>query len=181
MVGKLPSVVLTLPESFERAELADGTPFPKVAKIEALVAGTTGPLFEITLAVEAGQPVVTRLAVERTPGDAPLSTSAIRDLVGPLVEVVIDYTARATQAFSQRGPLDRPQAVAAGDSALRLRRRRTVDDELLREVAEVWSPTSKTPTEDVADHFFTSHRNASRWVAEARRRGFIPPHPTKED
>ena len=54
------------------------------------------------------------------------------------------------------------------------RRRRIVTDDLLRDVARIYEEdTTGAPTRAVADKLFTSHRNAVRWVALARKRGFL--------
>ncbi len=68
--------------------------------------------------------------------------------------------------------------VDAGLSAVKAsRRQRIVNDELLQEVAEVYqADETGAPTRAVAAHFPTSHRNATRYVAMARNRGFLPPY-----
>ena len=64
----------------------------------------------------------------------------------------------------------------AKTGALQLRRRRSVNDELLREVAAVYLDEPDAPTEAVADEFDVSKRTATRWVAAARDRGLLPPY-----
>lgn len=63
------------------------------------------------------------------------------------------------------------------------RRRRTVTPALLQEVADVYRAAhaaGNPPTVAVAEHFSTSHRNAARWVGEARKVGILgPAHGTK--
>lgn len=62
-------------------------------------------------------------------------------------------------------------------------RRRIVTPALLKEVAEVYRAAhvaGNPPTVAVAEHFSTSHRNAARWVGEARKAGILgPAHGTK--
>ena len=72
--------------------------------------------------------------------------------------------------------LHRAGLYAAGPSAVAAsRRRRIVTDDLLQEVAEVYkADTTRRPTQAVADHFFTGHRNATRWVRLAHDRKFLP-------
>jgi hypothetical protein len=49
-------------------------------------------------------------------------------------------------------------------------------DEHLRAVAEVYSRADEKPTQAVQDAWpFNSYSTASRWVMQARRRGFLPP------
>lgn len=57
-------------------------------------------------------------------------------------------------------------------------RRRIVTPVLLEEVAEVYRAAysaGNPPTVAVQEHFNTSHRNAARWVAEARKAGTLGP------
>lgn len=56
------------------------------------------------------------------------------------------------------------------------RRRRNITPELLAEVATVYREAmvaGNPPTQAVAEHFTTSHRTATRWVAEARSAGAL--------
>jgi hypothetical protein len=69
------------------------------------------------------------------------------------------------------------QGEAAGQSARKMRRRRVVTDELLQDVARIYTEDrSGAPTKAVSDELFTSHRNATRWVALARERGLLDPY-----
>jgi hypothetical protein len=46
-----------------------------------------------------------------------------------------------------------------------------------RQVADTYRQNRDgRPTADVASQLCTSHRNATRWVALARKRGFLPPY-----
>jgi hypothetical protein len=54
------------------------------------------------------------------------------------------------------------------------RRRRFIDDDLLRQVSQaVREGDPARPNVAVQDSLHTSPRNASRWIAEAKRRGFL--------
>lgn len=60
--------------------------------------------------------------------------------------------------------------------AHRPRRGKKLSDAHLQEVAEVYREAlslRKPPTKAVMQHFFTARANAGRWVAEARKRGFL--------
>jgi hypothetical protein len=57
---------------------------------------------------------------------------------------------------------------------LKDRRRRLIDDELLEKVGEAVREGDRArPNEAVRERLHTSQRNASRWIAEAKRRGFL--------
>jgi hypothetical protein len=58
------------------------------------------------------------------------------------------------------------------------RQRRVATTALLREVADIYRTAfaaGKAPTAAVAAHFSVSHRTGTRWVAEARKEGFLGP------
>jgi hypothetical protein len=48
-----------------------------------------------------------------------------------------------------------------------------VTDALLREVADIVRANPAEPTKAVAAQMFTSHRNATRWITTARKRGVL--------
>lgn len=78
------------------------------------------------------------------------------------------------------GVLER--AEKAGQSAVGVRRRRPVNEELLRDVSRIYSAdTTGAPTKAVSAELFTSHRNATRWVALARTQGLLPAYANSED
>jgi hypothetical protein len=57
-------------------------------------------------------------------------------------------------------------------------RRRSVTQDLLREVAQVYRAAldaGAPPTQAVANHFITTHSSAARWVREARKSGELGP------
>jgi len=64
---------------------------------------------------------------------------------------------------------DDPSKRAEDGAAMMLRRRR-ITDALLQEVADIVRANPTEPTKAVAKQMFTSHRNATRWIAAARKR-----------
>jgi hypothetical protein len=64
--------------------------------------------------------------------------------------------------------------AAARDQVSSARRQRVVTNQLLAAVAKCYLMADRAPTETVAREFNTSKRNATRWVATARERGFLP-------
>lgn len=143
-----------------------------------------GPLVSFRLALHDGRSEVDEVCVQRRTGDPEVN---LRDI--PLSRIAHD----ATEGFGSLMKLyalvredrlppsdsDRADDVVkamrnAGKAAAATRGRRKMTDDLLREVAEVYlADTSGAPTQAVADHFYTGHRNATRYVAKARERGFI--------
>lgn len=62
----------------------------------------------------------------------------------------------------------------AAFSAARNRKKRSVDDDLLREVAEVYRANlDRSPTRAVAERFGKAPSTAARYVQSARERGFL--------
>jgi hypothetical protein len=57
----------------------------------------------------------------------------------------------------------------------RVRRRTSVTDDHLQEVAITYLNAPHKPTLAVKEHFHTSHSTAARWVGLARKAGLIPP------
>ena len=187
-------------------QLADGVCFPERTDLVA-VPPDRRVVIRLCLEVEDGRPACTSLAFERaTPMDAAKGATITAKLVRSvdvrgLIESAISWQAeQATrlvatlasafgeQGFTvdERGHLsfwtpEHAQQARAG--ALALRRQRSINDELLREVARVYLAADSAPTEAVADELGTSKRNATRWVAMARQRGFLPPYirSTEED
>jgi hypothetical protein len=76
------------------------------------------------------------------------------------------YSTDGTGRFSFWPP---EAAESAGQKALGLRRQRSVNDEHLRKVAEIARQNPKHPTKSVAEKMITSHRNATRWIAAAKK------------
>jgi hypothetical protein len=112
------------------------------------------PLAEFGRAIDRAVP-----AVERAVG-AIRQTGVNPALLFGSTEAERDSVERYSQAMRQEGP----------------RRRRTRDDRLLHEVADIYrDDRSGAPTRAVQTALGTSHRNAVRWVQMAREKGFLPP------
>jgi hypothetical protein len=122
-----------------------------------------------------GERTITGTLLRKIPVDTLIRTA--RDLV-------------AVQLFRKRdGSLDMRRVRRPGASGLveylkELERKRhhprrgvQLSDDFLQRVAEAYEnaeSTGRPPTKTVSVEFDTSRPNASRWVAEARRRGFLP-------
>jgi len=137
-----------------------------------------GPSVRLRMAVHDGRPEVDEVKVERREGDPEITATTLSDI--PLRQIADDIAEAMAGVALVFGLVDQQpdeDAIAvAGESALAIRRRRTITDELLREVAHVYeSDTTGAPTKAVSDQLFTSHRNATRYVALARERGLLAP------
>lgn len=92
------------------------------------------------------------------------------DLVGA---VVVDERDGVVRVEPHTTDHEREGAVRLVDRA-RGARKRTIDDDLLREVADVYQANvADAPTRAVADHFDKSLRTASLYVQRARAEGFL--------
>jgi hypothetical protein len=162
---------------------------------ERLSERLTGPQVKVGIVVHDGRPEVDFVAVRRSPESArgfatEITAKALSEI--PLREIVDKVVGLAAMVSMRMPPLDgeggspavqewEEDVSGAADAALMSRHRRTVDDALLRRVADVYkSDMGGAPTKAVSDQLFTSHRNATRWVALARQRGFLAPY-GKED
>lgn len=146
-------------------ELTDGSQFPSWFEARATVDDVPVTL---TIHVENGRPVLTSLTVDRprhSTGD--LEASTVHKLpVGQLVRAAVEQGGYLMERTGHAG--------ASGASALRARGRRSITDDLLREVAAVVQddPLGE-PNQAVQRQLHTSSRTASRWIAAAKRRGFL--------
>ena len=139
------------------------------------------PSLELRLEVLADEVVLTRLTV--LPGDDThrLTANAVRNL--PLKKVTDEAIRQIAMlaAIGQEEPGHPYRFLSApGDGSFGIapgvissRRRRLIDDELLTAVAEVVRSNPVRPNDAVHKQMHTSTRNASRWIAEAKRRGFL--------
>lgn len=123
---------------------------------------------EAEIEVVDGVGVVTNLTLHGR-----VTKSTLRDLGGSFDQLVDLLLASAAHllAIEDGSELETDLDPVLDDLA-KLRRRR-IDVDLLRQVAEVVRSNPKKPTEGVQRTLHTSHRNATRWISEARRRGFI--------
>ena len=70
---------------------------------------------------------------------------------------------------------------AYGAKAVSSLRGRPVSDEDLRKVAEIVKDNGFNPRKQLKETLNLSERTASRWIAEARRRGFLGDEQDKEN
>jgi hypothetical protein len=144
-----------------------------------------GPVVTIEISVSDDRPVVDAITVRRNQReDSPEVSGRVLAAI-PFTEL----TTRAIQKLYQHAAAEdkghrvssfqealevSEEADAAADRATSIRRRRSITDELLQEVAAIYSTdTTGKPTEAVAKALFTSHRNASRYAGLARDAGFL--------
>ena len=172
------------PEGVTLIELSDGTLFPET--VRAFARYGDGPQLRLTLGVEDGHPIVVGVELDRTYGPA-LTPSIIRDV--PWVEV-FDKTIgdaasqflefyRAEQRHGRWKPdidyseSEKAEFQSASQAALTARRGRPVDDETLRQVAEIVSRNRYDPRREIQKRLGASPRTASRWIKAAQQRGFV--------
>jgi hypothetical protein len=181
-----PTLDITLPAQELHVEpLVDGTLFPiHVAvwvKVRKKGVGAS-PLLELVFDVEEGRVVLSRFSAERQPGVPEISAAFIHGLkLGAVVTEVIRRVAEMTWFGFRRGmdpdgprPTPMPGELEyAGNMALARKKHRRLTDPLLLQVAAVVRSAGHQPTKRVAKELFTSHRNATRWIAAARVRGFL--------
>jgi hypothetical protein len=182
-------------------QLADKVFFPETSGVIAVPGDMSSSLVvRLRLEVRDGRPACTSLTFEQpSPIDGPkgpeITARGIRSInVGELIEAAIEWQSvhatmvvnTTTAAFGADGYTvdddgkfsfwtDDHEANAKSGS-LDLRRQRSVTNDLLRRVAACYLTADEAPTEAVAEEFDTSHRNATRYVAMARERGFLPPY-----
>ena len=142
-------------------------------------------LLEIHVAVVDGQPRCTELCCRPRPSGQPVSSENLRRV--PLAR----YVRESAELYSMRvvvyGPgIDQVvvQATGTGDEPLlaraaQQRPRQAMTDDLLRDVARVYSKAESKPTLAVMRWFFLSRPTAGRWVVLARKRGFLPELPPR--
>lgn len=144
-------------------DLADGTRFPKNAEVWATVDDTPVVLW---LTVEDGHPVLVSLTISRGNwAKGPLKASTVHDI--PVDQVVRQSVADIGRLMARNEGREPAPVRAYG--------RRSVNAELLRQVAEiVKSDRLGHPNEAVKNKLHCSSRTASRWIAAAREGGFLP-------
>jgi hypothetical protein len=178
-------------------QLAGNVLFPERVDIAAFPSEPAAELWcRLRFEIEVDQVICSEVAFVRIPGAAAIGASTIRNVdIGSLIDKAFVWQATASRQSVQVfegvfGPdgysIDADGRVSlwteadiakAEKDALALRRQRTITDDHLREVAEIYlSDGTGAPTEAVKDQMDTSKRNATRWVAQARERGLIPPY-----
>lgn len=154
-----------------------------------------GPAVEMELGVADGRIVVFSVTfrsysvpdgiavsedVRQTFNDPPITAAAVRSI--PLGSIIDLEIGRITMRTRDRMTLgrDRPWSqrdLEEADARRISRRGRPVGDETLRRVAAIVRENRFDPRRQIHDEIGASPRTASRWIAEARRRGYI----TEED
>jgi len=147
------------------SRLPDGSPFPEWLEVGATVDGEVG--ISLRLVLENGTPVLDRIEMARPHGAGkPLTASRIHAV--PVDGVVQKAITLAADHF--RGSED----SAGTADLLRAHGRRSITDELLREVASVVAKDTRgKPNLAVQTEMHTSSRNATRWIKAAKERGFL--------
>jgi hypothetical protein len=168
------------PASVPVVLLANGSPFPSSVTYRTAI--EDGPAITMTATVENGRPVMANFQVERRTGGPAVTASYIHTLpVGELFDQLVAQVGWGTALF-QLGH-DEPGVVhpmptdaerqAAGARAVSSQRGRPVSDDDLRKVAEIVRDNDFDPRQQIVRELHLSQRTASRWIAEARRRGLI--------
>jgi len=141
-------------------------------------------LVEIHVAVVEGQPRCAELRCRPRPGGPPVSSEGLRRL--PLGRYLREsaslYAVRAQ--FDEQGEIVFLQDTGTGDEeplarAAKQRPRRQMTDDLLRDVARVYTEAESKPTQAVMRRFGLSRPTAGRWVMVARERDFLPAAPDR--
>jgi hypothetical protein len=165
----------------EIADLPDGGYFPSGATVLYVEPGL---VLDAVVGIRGGQPGVLRVTVLPEDEDQVLSAAPLRQAKWQQVfeRVVASGGMVAAMEVRKRGehppgPTERTvtfeEEHEAKEAALGQFRRRAITDSLLMQVAEVARAHPDTPTKAVQDELHTGHRNATRWIATARRRGFL--------
>lgn len=111
------------------------------------------------------------------PTDAPLDPAVVETVVSNLPNIVRN-SVNWVEQIPWRTSSGRPSAANHAEFKAALdhrQRRRVIDDEHLKRVAEVYESSPDKPLKAVALYFPTSEATASRWIKLARERGFLKP------
>ena len=165
--------------------LSDGTLFPESVDLHVLVRdheGTT--VVQVALEVQDGRPVVTAVAVRRLDEEGAdehktLTPTALHGLnFRKIFDIAIEQGAFMGVGF--KNPLrDKPAAITAASRAAALaRRRQPLSNDLLAQVVTIVNKNKYDPRKQVASMLHASERTASRWIADARKRGLFDEEPT---
>ncbi|CAN5351792.1 hypothetical protein BH20ACT22_BH20ACT22_09950 [soil metagenome] len=133
---------------------------------------------EIDIAMESGAPVANAIRIERN-RKRPLTGTELRHLpLRDLVNVAVGQAAVVTKEVApgiyEGSPATADEALETSRQADRAKRRRTMTDEHLEAVAQVYRATGgDRPRDAVMDEFQVSPAMASRYIKLARERGFL--------
>jgi hypothetical protein len=137
-------------------------------------------LVEVHVAVVDGQPRCAELRCRPRPDGPPVSSESLRRvaLARYLRQSAAMYSIRVS--LDEKGDVIFMQATGTGDEAdlaqaAGRQPRRQMTEDLLRDVARVYSEATSKPVLAVMRRFELSRPTAGRWVMEARKRGFLPP------
>jgi hypothetical protein len=168
--------------------LTTGVLFPERVRVSGRY--KDGPPVGLSLIVRDGQPVLISLTIGHDDDEEgnPVTPSALHDL--PLSQILDQTIGQMTEGMliSRRNAEASetglpPRFPALGESAaarlagVASQRGRPVTEEILRRVAEIVKENSYNPRRQIHDEIGASPRTASRWIDEARKRGFL----TEED
>jgi hypothetical protein len=139
------------------------------------------PLIEIDMAVVDGVPVCDAVSIKRRANGASLTGTELRRV--PIAETIdfatakialrrVETLADGSQAWEPPDDDLEGQRLARQDVGTALRRR-AITDELLREVSRVYRLNPDSPTKAVGEAFVVGSAQASRYVKQARLRGFL--------
>lgn len=154
--------------------------FPINVKVTARY--ENGPLMEMATGVDDGRPVITQFGLTSAEGGPPISASMIDALpLGAIFDQVVEVLATSGLAFFRavgaakdgRAHIflsDEERERAANAAS---RRGRPVSDQILRRVADIVRANPYSPRADIRAEIAVSERTASRWISEAKRRGFL--------
>lgn len=144
-------------------------------------------MVQVALEVQDGRPVVTAVAVRRLDEEGvdehkALTPTALHGLnFRKIFDIAIEQGAFMGVGF--KNPLrDKPAAITAASRAAALaRRRQSLSNDLLAQVVTIVNKNKYDPRKQVASMLYVSERTASRWIAEARKRGLFDEEPTPKE
>jgi hypothetical protein len=141
------------------------------------------PALEVAIEVRDGIPVITEVQVRGAHIRAKDIRIAGVDLDGALAYWLSEVTFRRSPEVGPDGqrpwfrlspvPADERKAAMYAIEHARRGLRRRMTDELLQQVAETYQAARPPKWAAIKLAFGTSERSAKRWIAEAKRRGFI--------
>jgi hypothetical protein len=138
-------------------------------RVDALVDKPDLPRCQLRVEIVEGRPACTHLTLLRRPGEAALTSLAIRV---PLKELVIEISRLVVGGLTGTEPQElRPKAPRAEPG-------KRLPQERLEEVARVYRYAlshDRPPTNAVAEALDVSRSTAGRYVVRARRAGLLGP------
>ena len=158
--------------------------FPESVELLASPADPTRfPYVRLRLEIDGGRPVCTMLAFERGTDGGSVEQSMLKDLeIANLINAAVIWQTTSARAIVQisQGAMSVFRWDDVHDTehnTLALRRQRSLTEELIKEVAEIYlGDTSGKPTEAVAQwRECPSKRTAIHWVGLARKTRIDPP------